>query len=469
MRSSPRRPGPRYAPSTKKRGRAARPYKYNAAREIVRFIDKTLHIGGVAVTELIEQFDSPLYVYDAEVLRQQIRKVTDAFAALPFLPFYAAKANANLALLRMIEAQGFGCDAVSPGEVFLARQAGFSPDRIWFTCSNVSDEDLTAIQDASIVINVNSMSEIDRVIRLELPNPVALRLNPEVGAGHHRDVITGGYGVKFGIDLAEIEEARALAEAEGLKVVGLHAHIGSGIDRVKPLLESARKLLGLLDSFSALQFVNFGGGFSVPYKPAEAEFPIDEYGAKLAELSNAKLRTRGLRCILEPGRYVVASSGVLLTRVTAKRISSGFEWIGCDTGFNHLARPTRYGAYHHILNATNGGDSWLRENLPAAAAGSEDGVLIAGNICESGDVFTRDGERLRPRPLPPTKVGDLLAICDVGAYGFSMASHYNARLLPAEVLVEGGQARIIRERQKLQDLLQGQSRMHQEPEKRIKN
>lgn len=431
----------------------------------MRFIDKILHIGAIPVTELIERFDSPLYVYDAELLREQIHRVTGAFAPLPFQPFYAAKANANLALLRIIESHGFGCDAVSPGEVFLARHAGFPPDRIWFTCSNVSDDDLLAIKDPAIVINVNSMSEIDRLVRLRLPNPVALRLNPDVGAGHHRDVITGGYGVKFGIDLAEIEEARGLAVAAGLKVVGLHAHIGSGIDRIKPLLESARKLLSLLDSFPALQFVNFGGGLSVPYKPGEAEFPIDQYGAKLAELANGELRNRGLRCILEPGRYVVASSGVLLTRVTAKRISSGFEWIGCDTGFNHLARPTRYGAYHHILNATNGGDEWLREKLPPSAVSSDDGVLIAGNICESGDVFTRDGDRLRPRPFPPTTVGDLLAICDVGAYGFSMASHYNARLLPAEVLVEGGQARIIRQRQKLEDLLQGQSGAQREPQK----
>ena len=422
----------------------------------MNFQDKVLHIGGVSVAALAKQHGTPFYVYDAAALQRQMDQVVAAFSALPIQPFYAAKANGNLTLLKLIQAGDFGCDAVSPGEVLLARRAGFSSDRIWFTCSNVSDEDLQAIGDPEIVINVNSMSEIDRVVRLKLPNPVALRINPEVGAGHHRDVVTGGFGVKFGFDIAELKDARIIAEDHGLRIVGVHAHIGSGVDRAEPLLESAAKLLGVAPHFPGLQWINFGGGISVPYKPGEREFPIQEYGRRLAELAGDVARTRNLRCILEPGRYLVASCGTLVTRVTAKRISSGFEWIGCDTGFNHLVRPSRYGSYHHILNATNGEDSWLRQNLGPSAVSAENGLLIAGNICESGDVFTRDGERLRPRPLPPTRVGDLLAICDAGAYGFSMASHYNARLLPPEILVEKGKARLIRKRQAMEDLLDGQ-------------
>lgn len=417
---------------------------------------KVLHIGEVAVSDLAERFGTPFYVYDAAALQRQMSNLQSAFSALPFQPFYAAKANGNTSLLRIIGSQGFGCDAVSPGEVFLAKHAGFSSDRIWFTCSNVSDEDLNAIQDPAIVINVNSMSEIDRVIRLKLPNPVAIRINPEVGAGHHRDVITGGFGVKFGLDLGEIGAARMVAEDHGVRVVGVHAHIGSGVNSVSPLLEAATRLLGVSKEFRDLQWINFGGGISVPYKPGETEFPIVEYGQRLEELAAETLKTRGLRCILEPGRYVVASSGTLVARVTAKRISSGFEWIGIDTGFNHLVRPSRYGSYHHILNATNGEDRWLRQNLGPAAVASADGVLIAGNICESGDVFTRDGDQLRPRPLPPTKIDDLLAICDAGAYGFSMASHYNARLLPPEILVSGSEVRLIRARQSREALLDGQ-------------
>src|SRR5437764_11927636 len=196
------------------------------------------------------------------------------------------------------------------------------------------------------------LSEIDRIIALDLPNPIALRVNPDVGAGHHSDVVTAGGGVKFGIDLAEIGQARMIAEDSGRKVVGLHAHIGSGVDELAPLLESARRLLELSGGFANLRFINFGGGLSIPYRPGEREFPIAAYGQELTRIADRILRARDLTAILEPGRYVVAQSGTLLARVTAKRISGGLWWLGCDTGFNHLVRPSKYGAYHHIVNAS---------------------------------------------------------------------------------------------------------------------
>lgn len=384
-----------------------------------------------------------MYVYDADVLRAQIERVRGAFAALPFRPFYAMKANGNLALLRLVREAGFGCDCVSPGEIFLARRAGFTPEQIWFTCSNVSDEDLQLAGDERIVINVNSMSEIDRILAIGLPNPIALRVNPDVGAGHHVDVVTAGGGVKFGIDLAEVASARMLVEDSGRKVVGLHAHIGSGVDTLAPLIESARRLLELSTEFSNLRFINFGGGLSVPYKPGEHEFPIAAYGEELTRVADRLLRARDLTAILEPGRYIVAQCGTLLARATAKRISGGLTWIGCDTGFNHLVRPSKYNAYHHIVNAS-------RE-----AEAMED-VVVAGNLCESGDVFTRTAASTpETRSIGVTMPGDLIAFRDAGAYGFSMASHYNARLLPPEVLVDGGSATLIRERQTFDDLVRG--------------
>jgi diaminopimelate decarboxylase len=299
------------------------------------------------------------------------------------------------------------------------------------------------------------MSEIDRILRLDLANPVALRVNPDVGAGHHHDVVTAGDGVKFGIDVAEIEDARIVVEDSGRKVVGLHAHIGSGIDTMAPLIESARRLLELSTSFATLRWINFGGGISVPYKPGEAEFPIDDYGAELTRIADKLLRARDLTAILEPGRYLVAPAGTLLARVTADRVSHGARWLGLDTGFNHLVRPSKYGAYHHIVNASHGDAGSLRETFDGSTL--TDDVIIAGNLCESGDVFTRavDGTPLT-RLLAKTKVGDLIAICDAGAYGFSMASHYNARLLPPEVLVDGETVRLIRERQTFEDLIRGQ-------------
>jgi diaminopimelate decarboxylase len=421
---------------------------------MLQFIDGTLHIGNVSSTDLADRYGTPLYVYDAEIIRRQIGRVKRAFAALPFRPFYAMKANGALAILDLVRGAGFGCDAVSPGEIHIAQKAGFTPDNIWFTCSNVSDDDLRAIGDERIVINVNSMSEIDRILALDLRNPVALRINTDIGAGHHVDVVTAGGGVKFGIDLAEVESARMVIEDSGRKVVGIHAHIGSGIDSIAPLIESARRLLDPATSFPNLRWLNFGGGISVPYEPGAAEFPIDEYGAELTRIAGRMLRARDLTAILEPGRYLVAESGTLLSRVTSRRLSGGQFWIGVDTGFNHLVRPSKYGAYHHIVNASKGSPGSLRQTFDAKAM--TDTVVVAGNLCESGDVFTRsESGRVLTRTIDRTSVGDLLAFCDAGAYGFSMASLYNARLLPPEIMVDGDQSRLIRERQGYGDLVKG--------------
>ena len=423
----------------------------------MRFQDGVLHIGTVSLPRLAEKFGTPFYVYDASVIRRQIERIRQAFAGFPLQPYYAAKANSNLAILRMIAEAGFGCDAVSPGEVFLAKRASFSSDRIWFTCSNVSDGDLLQLPDRDIVINVNSMSEIDRVTRLGLLNPIAIRVNPEVGAGHHRDVVTGGYGVKFGIDPAELDDARVVLEDAGLEIVGLHAHIGSGVCEVQPLLESARRLVDLSERFTDLRWLNFGGGLGVPYRPADPEFPIDEYARGLRGIAGEVVADRGLQAIIEPGRYVLAEAGMLVATVTALKVSAGTTWIGCDTGFNHLTRPSRYGSYHHILNGSRGDSSWLRDQMTLSPSDPDQGAIVAGNICESGDVFTREDGELKPRRLPDTDVGDLLVFCDAGAYGFSMGSHYNARLLPPEILVDGEAVRLIRRRQEIDDLLQGQT------------
>jgi diaminopimelate decarboxylase len=419
----------------------------------VEYRSNYLFIGEVAVAELAARFGTPLYIYDAAVIRAQIEKIRGAFAGLPFQPFYAMKANSNVSILRMIREHGFGCDAVSPGEIYLARAAGYPAEAIWFTCSNVSDEDLRAIPYPGIVINVNSMSEIDRVLGVDLENPIALRVNPDVGAGHHRDVITAGDSVKFGIDLAEIHSARMLCEDAGRKVVGLHAHIGSGVDTIEPLIQAARSLLALAPSFPNLKWINFGGGMSTPYKPGDAEFPIAEYGAELTRVANAMLRARDLTAILEPGRYVVAGSGTLVARVTSRRISAGIDWIGCDTGFNHLVRPSKYNAYHHIPNASRGSGASLRGSWQEQE--NREDVVVAGNLCESGDVFTRSEGAVVTRTIDRIELGDLLAFCDAGAYGFSMASHYNARLLPPEILVDGDEVRVIRGRQEMGELMKG--------------
>jgi len=280
-------------------------------RFTLHFHNRQLHIGNISAADLIARFGSPLYVYDASVLALQADRLTAAFGRMPFRPFFAMKANSSLAILEFFAKRGFGADAVSPGEVFLARNGGFPADRIWFTCSNVSDDDLLALSDPAIVINVNSVVDIDRCIRLRLPNAIAIRVNPDVGAGHHRDVITGGFGVKFGIDLGELDQARIIAEDGGLTVVGIHSHIGSGVTSPEPLLEAARILLRESAKFGSLRFINFGGGIGVPYRPEDAEFPLAEYGRRLTELALPVLAARKLEAILEPGRFLVAQSGTL--------------------------------------------------------------------------------------------------------------------------------------------------------------
>src|SRR5687768_17138484 len=242
------------------------PHALHCARK-VEYRSGILHIGEPSALDLAARFGTPLYVYDAAVIRAQVGNIREAFSGLPFRPFYAMKANSNLSLLRLVREHGFGCDAVSPGEIWLAIRAGFKAEEIWYTCSNVSDEDLRAIPDPRIVVNVNSMSEIDRCLALDLENPIALRINPDVGAGHHRDVVTAGESVKFGIDLGEIDSARMLVEDSGRKVVGLHAHIGSGVDSPAPLIDAARALLQTSEKFSHLRWINFGGGLSIPYRP----------------------------------------------------------------------------------------------------------------------------------------------------------------------------------------------------------
>src|SRR2546428_2835331 len=251
----------------------------------MEYRDGVLYIGSASTDDLANRYGTPVYVYDAAIIRRQIERVRRAFASLPFRPFYAMKANGSLAILDVIRRGRFGCDCVSPGEIYIARQAGFTPEEIWFTCSNVSDDDLRAIGDPRIIINVNSLSEIDRILALDLSNPIALRVNPDIGAGHHVDVVTAGGGVKFGIDLAEIRDARMIVEDSGRKVVGLHAHIGSGVDDPAPLIESARRLLELSTDFSTLRWLNFGGGFSVPYRPQDEEVPIEEDGAELTRIA----------------------------------------------------------------------------------------------------------------------------------------------------------------------------------------
>ncbi|MEM1586111.1 MAG: diaminopimelate decarboxylase [Candidatus Bathyarchaeia archaeon] len=410
--------------------------------------DGTLYIDGVSVIELAEKFDTPLYVLSENRIRENFRRLRGALLKHyeKIRIYYSAKANTSLAVLRILRDEGAYLDAVSPGEVFLALKSGFQPDKILFTGTSVRDDELRFLVEANVTINIDSLSQLRRLIKIRTPEILSVRVNPEIGAGHHEHVITAGRNSKFGILETDVLKAYEIAKEAGVKRFGLHMHIGSGILNVEPFSLAAEKLLEIAHRVRrelgiTFEFIDFGGGLGVPYKPEEKPLNLEEYAERMLGLFRSKIREYDLGepifCI-EPGRYIVCDAGILLTKVNTIKVTPFKKFIGVDVGFNLLIRPVMYGAYHHVVVANR-----LRE--PERLV-----YDVAGQLCESGDILARD------RLLPEVHEGDLLAILNAGAYGFVMSSQYNSRPRCAETLVKDGRYALIREREKLEDLLKGQ-------------
>ena len=323
-----------------------------------------------------------------------------------------------------------------------------TPKRILFTGNNVTTDELKYALDSGVRINLDSVSMLERLA--ELPGSegtkISFRVNPMVGAGHHDHCITGGELSKFGIMEQEAVEVYKKAQDLGFEPVGIHTHIGSGILDPEPFKLAVQVLMDVAGRVSQeagvkFEFIDFGGGLGIPYTPDEPLLDIEKFAAEIVELYKNKLNEYSIdnptMCI-EPGRYLVGDASYLLTRVNTVK-QSYRKFIGVDAGFNTLLRPTMYGSYHHILVA----------DKPEAEA--SENIDVAGNVCESGDLFARD------RPLPPIDEGDVLAIMNTGAYAFSMASQYNSRPRPAEVIVREGEADVIREKETFADLLSKQN------------
>lgn len=406
--------------------------------------ENALLIGGRSAESLLNEFGSPLYVYEAETIRDRFRALRSAIPYLETDFHYACKANTNLTILRLLRDEGALLDAVSPGEAFLGLKAGFTADDILFTGNNVTDEEMRYLRDLGILINIDSLSQLERYGRLAPKTAVSVRVNPDVGSGHHDHCITGGPKSKFGVALVAISDVLQLADRYQLEVVGVHAHVGSGILDPEPFMAAVDALLGVVRQFPRLSFVDFGGGFGIPYSPEQHPLDLNTFGANLTERFNRFCRTYGrpLRLKLEPGRFLVGESGVLLTRCNTLKRTPERTFVGVDSGFHHLIRYPLYNAYHEIVNASNVKD--ITEVYD-----------VCGQICESSDFFARE------RPISRVKEGDILAVLNVGAYGFAMSSNYNSRARPAEVLIDGGVARVIRQRETMQDLLRGQMDDHQ--------
>lgn len=405
------------------------------------FSEETQFYGSNNPMELIEKFGSPLYVYNEAIFRSRCREMMRFIQYPDIAVNYSIKANSNVDLLKIAREEGLQADAMSPGEIYLLECAGYLPKEIFFIPNNVSEEEMRFAIDRGILVSVDSISQLERYGRLHPGGKVAVRFNPGVGAGHHEKVITGGSKSKFGVEPSLISEVKRMLQEYNLKLVGINQHIGSLFMEGAPYLEGVRSLLTIAENFNDLEFIDLGGGFGVPYRKqaGEERLDLEQFGADLGQILREWCKRYGktVRFIIEPGRYIPAESGVLLGTVHAVKQSYGKTYIGTDLGFNVLSRPVLYDAFHEI-------EVYPREpRIKNDAA-----VTVVGNICETGDILAKD------RSLSPLREGDVLGIMDAGAYGYVMSSNYNCRLRPAEVLIqENGEARLIRRRETLQDLV----------------
>ncbi|MCW3996745.1 MAG: diaminopimelate decarboxylase [Candidatus Bathyarchaeota archaeon] len=407
-----------------------------------------LYFDGISVKALAEKYDTPLYVLSEKRIRDNYNRLHTALLNnYKYVRiYYAAKANTNLTVLKILESEGAYLDTVSPGEVFMGLSCGFTPDRLMFTGTSVRNDELKMLADANITVNVDSISELERLLKFAVPPIVSVRVNPEVGAGHHSHCITAGPESKFGLWEDETIQAFAIAQRARVERFGIHMHIGSGILEVEPYVLAVEKLLKIAKRVHdevgiSFEFIDIGGGIGVPYQPEDQELDLAEFSSKVVTLFKNKVKDYGLGkpflCV-EPGRFLVCDASILLTTVNTVKTTPSRKFIGVDAGFNTLARPMMYGSYHPILVA-NKLDKADKETCD-----------VVGPICESGDALAKE------RKLPKIEEGDLLAILNAGAYGFSMSSQYNSRPRAAEVMIRQGKDVLVRKREELGDLMASQ-------------
>ena len=410
------------------------------------YTDSLRFYGNSTPRELADRFGTPLYVYSEAILRERCRDLMGLSARDGFGVNYSVKANANPTLLQIIRSEGLVADAMSPGELAMDALGGFTPEEILYISNNNTPEEMLEALSHGVLISVDSLSQLDMLGGLNRGGRVMARFNPGIGAGHHAKVITAGKATKFGISPDRLDEVFALLKKHELTLAGINQHIGSLFMEPQGYLEAAKVLLRLAaglppEVLKNLEIIDFGGGFGIPYHKYEDEPRLDlaALGRGLHELISGWATETGYqgRFLVEPGRSVVAECGILLGRVTAVKENGGTRYVGTDIGFNVLMRPAMYDSFHD-LEAYRG---------DGADAGEPVLQTVVGNICESGDILAKD------RLLPPLRVGDVVGVLDAGAYGFSMASNYNQRYLPAEVLIGAdGAPRLIRRRETEKDL-----------------
>jgi len=396
-------------------------------------------IGGIPVSELADKYDSPLYVYDTAVMEKKYNELKTAFGGANTRIKFACKALNNINVLRFFKNIGAGLDTVSIQEVWTGIKAGFDPKNIIYTPNCVSMEEIDLAVKEGVQINIDNISILEQFgHKYGSSVPVCVRINPHVMAGGNINISTGHIDSKFGISIYQMRHLERVIKSEKIKVNGLHMHTGSDILDVDVFLRAAEILFEVTDHFPDLQFIDFGSGFKVPYKPEDYFTDVNDLGTRLTTTFKDFCKTYGrdLELWFEPGKFLVSQSGTFLVKVNVIKQTTATVFVGVDSGMNHLIRPMLYNSYHHITNVSN-------------PEGKQRIYTVVGYICET-DTFGWD------RKLSEVKEGDILAFQNAGAYGFTMSSNYNSRFRPAEVLVHKGKDYLIRKRETLDDILRNQ-------------
>jgi diaminopimelate decarboxylase len=405
----------------------------------MKLVNNRYKIDGIDVLSLCEKYNSPLYVYETSKIKNQYSKMLNAFRGVNVKINYACKALTNINILKLFKSLGSGLDAVSVQEVELGLKAGFNPMDIIYTPNCVSIDEIEKVVKLGVKINIDNISILEQFGHLHGDNiPICIRINPHILAGGHHKISTGHIDSKFGISVYQMPHVHRIIEANNMKVEGLHMHTGSDILDVDVFIKGAIILLDAAREFKELEYIDYGSGFKVPYKPDDIYTDIEALGKKLTQYFKKFCNDYGkdLTLIFEPGKFLVSEAGYFLARVNVIKQTTSTVFAGIDTGLNHLIRPMFYDAYHHIVNVSN-------------PKGKPRIYTVVGYICET-DTFGWN------RKINEISEGDFLAFLNAGAYCYTMASNYNSRYRPAEVLVHEGKDYLIRRRETMDDLLKNQ-------------
>jgi diaminopimelate decarboxylase len=394
---------------------------------------------GVDLTELAKEFGTPLYVYNGEKMNEKYHELVSAFPEINLKIKYACKANTNINILKLLKQEGAGLDTVSINEIKLGLLAGYAPEDILFTPNGVSIEEIEEAVGLSVNINIDNISVLEHFgHKYGASVPVCIRVNPHVMAGGNSHIQTGHIDSKFGISIHQMRHVLRVVKGHQMNIVGLHMHTGSDIVDAEVFTRAAELLFESAMSFEDLQYIDLGSGFKVSYREGDVTTDVNRLGEVLGSRFKEFCTEYGreLELWFEPGKFLVSEAGIFLVRVNVVKQTVSTVFAGVDSGQNHLMRPMMYDAYHHISNISN-------------PTGVKRVYSVVGYICET-DTFGYD------RKLNEVREGDILAISNAGAYGFTMSSNYNSRLRPAEVLILNGEGHLIRKREEFEDLVRNQ-------------